>query len=52
MSLQRRLLLYLLLCAPVVWSAALFVSVDRARTEVNQLFDTEMIRLPDKCWPP
>jgi len=45
MSLQRRLLLYLLLCAPVVWSAALFVSVDRARTEVNQLFDTEMIRL-------
>lgn len=45
MSLQRRLLLYLLLCAPVVWSAALLVSVDRARTEVNQLFDTEMIRL-------
>jgi len=45
MSLQRRLLLYLLLCAPIVWSVALLVSVDRARTEVNQLFDTEMIRL-------
>ena len=45
MSLRRRLLLYLLLCAPVVWSVALVVSIDRARVEVNELFDTEMIRL-------
>lgn len=45
MSLQRRLLLYLLMCAPLVWGVALFVSVDRARHEVNELFDTEMIRL-------
>jgi two-component system, OmpR family, sensor histidine kinase QseC len=45
MSLQRRLLLYLLLCAPLVWALALAVSVDRARLEVNELFDTEMIRL-------
>jgi two-component system, OmpR family, sensor histidine kinase QseC len=45
MSLQKRLLVYLLLCAPVVWSVTLWVSVDRAREEVNQLFDTEMIRL-------
>ena len=45
MSLQRRLLIYLLLCAPLVWAAALAVSATRARTEVNELFDTEVIRL-------
>jgi two-component system, OmpR family, sensor histidine kinase QseC len=44
-SLQRRLLIYLLLCAPLVWSLALLVSASRARTEVNELFDTELIRL-------
>jgi two-component system sensor histidine kinase QseC len=45
MSLQRRLLIYLLLCAPVVWGVALVASADRARLEVNELFDTEIIRL-------
>jgi two-component system sensor histidine kinase QseC len=45
MSLQRRLLLYLLICAPLVWAAALLVSAQRARHEVNELFDTEIIRL-------
>lgn len=45
MSLQRRLLLYLLICAPLVWGVALFVSINRARYEVNELFDTELIRL-------
>ncbi|MDP2006969.1 MAG: ATP-binding protein [Rubrivivax sp.] len=45
MSLQRRLLIYLLLCAPLVWGGALLVSADRARDEVNELFDTEIIRL-------
>ncbi len=45
MSLQRRLLVYLLLCAPLVWGVALLASTDRARGEVNELFDTEMIRL-------
>lgn len=45
MSLQRRLLVYLLLFAPIVWAAALLVSADRARDEVNELFDTELIRL-------
>jgi two-component system sensor histidine kinase QseC len=44
-SLQRRLLVYLLLCAPLVWAVALLVSADRARHEVNELFDTEIIRL-------
>lgn len=45
MSLQGRLLVYLLLCAPVVWAIALVVSADRARGEVNELFDTQIIRL-------
>lgn len=45
MSLQRRLLLSLLVGAPLVWALALVVSVDRARHEVNELFDSEMIRL-------
>ncbi|OUM00899.1 ATP-binding protein [Variovorax sp. JS1663] len=44
-SLQRRLLIYLALCAPLVWSVALLVSVHRARHEVNELFDTELILL-------
>jgi two-component system sensor histidine kinase QseC len=45
MSLQRRLLVYLLCGAPVLWSLALWYAVDRSRHEVNELFDTELIRL-------
>ncbi|MFC5606259.1 ATP-binding protein [Variovorax soli] len=45
MSLQRRLLLYLLVCAPLVWGVALVFSIRQARLEVNEMFDTELIRL-------
>jgi two-component system sensor histidine kinase QseC len=45
MSLQRRLMIYLLVCAPLVWGVALLVSVDRSRHQVNELYDTELIRL-------
>jgi two-component system, OmpR family, sensor histidine kinase QseC len=45
MSLQRRLLLYLLISAPLVWAIAVGFSTFQARHEVNELFDTEMIRL-------
>ena len=45
MSLQRRLLLYLLISAPLVWALALLFSVIGARQSVNELFDTELIRL-------
>lgn len=45
MSLQRRLMLYLLLAAPLVWLMAVAVSVNRAQHDVNELFDTELIRL-------
>ncbi len=45
MSLQRRLLVYLLISAPLVWLAAGFTSMRFARDEVDELFDTELIRL-------
>jgi two-component system sensor histidine kinase QseC len=45
MSLQRRLLIYLLICAPLVWAVALFFSFQQTRREVNELYDSELIRL-------
>ena len=45
MSLQRRLLLYLLICAPLVWGVALYESIKQARYEVNEMYDAELIRL-------
>ena len=45
MTLQRRLLLYLLICALAVWGLALAISFHGARDEVDELFDTELIRL-------
>lgn len=45
MSLQRRLLLYLAICAPLVWGVALAFSIRGARLEVDELFDAELIRL-------
>ncbi len=45
MSLRRRLLVYLLICAPVVWGLALAWSAKGARQEVNEMFDTELVRL-------
>lgn len=45
MTLQRRLLLLLLVAVPVVWAAAVAVAVVRARHEINELFDTQQIRL-------
>lgn len=45
MSLQRRLLVYLLISAPLVWLVAVVVSMQFARHEVDELFDTELIRL-------
>lgn len=45
MSLRRRLMMYLLISAPAVWLLAVAVSLFQARAEVNELFDSEMIRL-------
>lgn len=44
MTLQRRLLL-LLAGVPLLWLAALVYSVYGAREEINELFDTQLIRL-------
>lgn len=45
MTLQRRVLLMLLLSAPLVWAGALLFSLNHTRHEINELFDTELIRL-------
>ncbi|MCR5886016.1 sensor histidine kinase N-terminal domain-containing protein [Rhizobacter sp. J219] len=45
MTLQRRLLVYVLVCAPLVWAVAFAVSFDRARSEVDELFDTQLMRM-------
>ncbi len=44
MSLQRRLIIYLVICAPLVWAVAFAYSLNRVRHEVDELFDTELIR--------
>nr|WP_236589147.1 ATP-binding protein [Ramlibacter aurantiacus] len=38
-------MLYLAVCAPLVWALAFAFSLDRTRHEVDELFDTELIRL-------
>jgi two-component system sensor histidine kinase QseC len=45
MTLQRRLLLLLLIAVPLIWAIAVVTSLLRARHEVNELFDTDQIRL-------
>ena len=45
MTLQRRLLLLLLLGAPAIWLIAVGFSGWRARLEINELFDTQQVRL-------
>jgi two-component system sensor histidine kinase QseC len=44
-TLQRRLVLLLLVAVPAIWAVAVTVSVWRARHEINELFDSEQIRL-------
>ena len=45
MTLQRRLLLLLLIGAPAIWLIAIGFSGWRARVEINELFDTQQVRL-------
>ena len=42
---QRRLLILLLACAALVWIATLAMSFLYARKEINELFDTQQVRL-------
>lgn len=45
MTLQRRLLVLLLVGAPLIWATAVGFALWRARYEINELFDTQQIRL-------
>lgn len=44
-SLQRRLLLAVLVAAPLLWAITVGVATDSAQTEVDEMFDSELIRL-------
>lgn len=45
MTLQRRLLLLLLIGAPLIWLIAVGFALWRADYEINELFDTQQVRL-------
>jgi two-component system sensor histidine kinase QseC len=45
MTLRRRLLMLLLAAAPLAWLATLLLTVLIARREINELFDTQQVRL-------
>ena len=45
MTLQRRLLVLLLAGAPLIWAMAVGFALWRARAEINELFDTQLVRL-------
>jgi two-component system sensor histidine kinase QseC len=45
MTLQRRLLVLLLAGAPVIWALAVGFALWRAHLEINELFDTQQVRL-------
>jgi two-component system sensor histidine kinase QseC len=44
-TLQRRLLVLLLIAVPAIWAAAVVTMLWRARHEIHELFDTQQIRL-------
>jgi len=48
MTLQRRLLLIVLVAAPAVWLMALSIGAWSARAEINELFDTEQVRMAQR----
>lgn len=45
MSLQKRLVMYLIIAAPAAWLMALAFSIHQTKHEVDELFDTQMIHL-------
>jgi two-component system sensor histidine kinase QseC len=45
MTLRRRLLVLLLLAAPLLWLLTLLLTVLLVRKEINELFDTQQLRL-------
>ena len=45
MTLQRRVMLFLLASAPLVWALGLFYGLHSANLEINELFDTQQLQL-------
>jgi len=45
MTLQRRVMLFLLLAAPVVWAFGLYFGLTQVRQEIDELFDTQQVQL-------
>ena len=45
MTLQRRLLILLLIGVPLIWGVSLVATIFHAREEIYELFDTEEVRL-------
>jgi two-component system sensor histidine kinase QseC len=45
MTLQRRLLLLLLIAAPLIWALAVGIALWRASVEINEFFDSQQVRL-------
>src|SRR5690606_26781801 len=46
-SIQRQLLLFVALGTPLVWLAALAVSLYGGNKEINELFDTQQVRFAE-----
>ena len=50
MTLQRRLFISVLLAAPVAWMLTIAVTYWRAELEINELYDTDMVRMAQQTY--
>lgn len=50
MTLQRRLILAVLLCVPLTWVLAVAMTYFAATEEINELYDTEMVRMAQQIY--
>jgi len=50
MTLQRRLILAVLVCVPLTWVLAVAVTYFGATKEINELYDTEMVRMAQQMY--
>lgn len=50
MTLQRRLFISVLLAAPVAWLLTIAVTYWRAELEINEMYDTDMVRMAQQTY--
>ncbi|QEI06547.1 two-component sensor histidine kinase [Pigmentiphaga aceris] len=50
MSLQRRLIIAVLVAAPFAWLLTIGVTYFRAQQEINELYDTDMVRMAEHLY--